>query len=270
MDRQEDILRKKLAGTGVRIVRDGDDIRLVMPSDITFAVDKADIRPQFYRTLNAVALVLKGFPETDVIVTGHTDSTGSAEYNQRLSERRAMAVVQYLQAQGVNPERLEAVGMGETAPVAGGRQGIWSERLRNAKGAGIGAFPAFSSCCMEPTMAGHRFYVISPNGRMILGLDLAEAAEATALEYGDGAQVVDTLAKNYQPMLQEVMNGELVISGVSGWDTGKPGQLDRDLIEAVKKGRAVIVRAFLEKGASANARDRNGGTALHWAAGTGP
>jgi len=118
-------------------------------------------------------------------------------------------------------------------------------------------------------MAGHRFYVISPNGRMILGLDLAEAAEATALEYGDGAQVVDTLAKNYQPMLQEVMNGELVISGVSGWDTGKPGQLDRDLIEAVKKGRAVIVRAFLEKGASANARDRNGGTALHWAAGGG-
>ena len=118
MDRQEDILRKKLAGTGVRIVRDGDDIRLVMPSDITFAVDKADIRPQFYRTLNAVAIVLKGFPETDVIVTGHTDSTGSAEYNQRLSERRALAVVQYLQAQGVNPERLEAVGMGETAPVA--------------------------------------------------------------------------------------------------------------------------------------------------------
>jgi len=84
----------------------------------TFAVDTADIRPQFYRTLNAVAIVLKGFPETDVIVTGHTDSTGSAEYNQRLSERRAMAVVQYLQAQGVNPERLEARGMGETAPVA--------------------------------------------------------------------------------------------------------------------------------------------------------
>ena len=118
-------------------------------------------------------------------------------------------------------------------------------------------------------MSGHRFYVISPNGRMILGLDAEAAAEATALEYGDGAFVVDTLAKSYQPMLQEVMNGELVIAGVSGWDTGKPGNLDRDLIEAVKKGRAQIVRAFLEKGASAKARDARGGSALHWAVGGG-
>ena len=121
MDRQEAILRKKLAGTGVRIVRDGDDIRLVMPDDITFATDKADVRPQFYRTLNAVALVLNGFPETQVLVSGHTDSTGSAAHNQRLSERRAMAVTQYLGAQGVNPARLEARGMGETAPVASNR-----------------------------------------------------------------------------------------------------------------------------------------------------
>ncbi len=118
-------------------------------------------------------------------------------------------------------------------------------------------------------MSGHRYYVISPNGKMILGLDNTRAAEATALEYGDGAQVIDTLAKAYQPMLQEVLDGELVISGVSGWDTGKPGQLDRDLIEAVKKGKAAIVRAFLEKGADANARDRKGGSALHWAAGGG-
>ncbi len=118
-------------------------------------------------------------------------------------------------------------------------------------------------------MSGHRYYVISPNGRMILGLDNTQAAEATAVEYGDGAQVIDTLAKAYQPMLQEVLEGELVISGVSGWDTGKPGGLDRDLIEAVKKGKAAIVRAFLEKGADPNARDRNGGAALHWAAGGG-
>ncbi len=118
-------------------------------------------------------------------------------------------------------------------------------------------------------MSGHRFYVISPNGRMVLGLDVEEAAEATALEYGDGAFVVDTLAKSYQPMLQQVMNGELVIAGVSGWDTGKPGNLDRDLVEAVKKGRVQIVRAFLEKGASPNARDARGGSALHWAVGGG-
>ena len=118
MDKQEAELRRRLAGTGVRVVRAGDDIRLIMPSDITFDVDRAEIRPRFFRTLNAVATVLNGFPETSVVVTGHTDSTGSAAHNQRLSERRAMAVVRYLQAQGVNPARLEAVGMGERMPVA--------------------------------------------------------------------------------------------------------------------------------------------------------
>ena len=118
MDKQEAELRRRLKGTGVRIVRDGNDIRLVMPSDITFDVDKAEIRPEFYRTLNAVAIVLNGFPETDVVITGHTDSTGSAAYNQRLSERRALAVARYLQAQGVDPRRIEAVGMGESMPIA--------------------------------------------------------------------------------------------------------------------------------------------------------
>ncbi len=118
MDKQEAELRKRLAGTGVRIVRDGDDIRLVMPNDITFDIDRAEIRPRFYRTLNAVATVLNGFPETQVVVTGHTDSTGSDAYNQRLSERRARAVVRYLTAQRVDPGRLEYYGMGERAPVA--------------------------------------------------------------------------------------------------------------------------------------------------------
>ena len=118
MDRQEAELRKKLAGTGVRIVREGDDIRLVMPSDITFDVDRADIKPRFFRTLNAVATVLNGFPETDVLIAGHTDSTGSAEYNQRLSERRAAAVMHYLVSQGVDPRRIDARGFGERYPVA--------------------------------------------------------------------------------------------------------------------------------------------------------
>ncbi len=118
MDRQEAELRKKLAGTGVRIVREGNDIRLVMPSDITFDVDRADIKPRFYRTLNAVATVLNGFPETDVLIAGHTDSTGSEEYNQRLSERRAAAVMHYLVSQGVDARRIDARGFGERYPVA--------------------------------------------------------------------------------------------------------------------------------------------------------
>ena len=121
MDKQEAELRRKLAGTGVRIVREGNDIRLVMPSDITFDVDRADIKPQFYRTLNAVAIVLNAYPETDVLIAGHTDSTGSEAYNQRLSEARAAAVMHYLVSQGVDPNRIEARGFGERYPIADNR-----------------------------------------------------------------------------------------------------------------------------------------------------
>lgn len=118
MDRQEAKIRQQLAGTGVRVVREGNDLRLIMPGNITFATDSADISPQFYSTLNAVATVLKEFPETLIQVTGHTDSTGSAEYNLQLSQKRAQSVAQYLVAQGVAPNRVVARGMGESMPIA--------------------------------------------------------------------------------------------------------------------------------------------------------
>jgi hypothetical protein len=118
----------------------------------------------------------------------------------------------------------------------------------------------------------YRYYVRAPDGRAIFGFDKAEAAEFVALEYGVGAVMVDTLAQAYMPMLQEVglVDGRptLVLGPVGGWDTGR-FSLDRDLIEAIKKGHAALVHAFLAKGASANARDQNGGGALHWAAGRG-
>jgi len=117
-----------------------------------------------------------------------------------------------------------------------------------------------------------RYYARSPDGRAIFGFDRAEAAETVALEYGIGATIVDTLAQAYTPMLQEARPGEdgprLVLAPIGGWDTGRFG-LDRDLIEAIKKGHVAIVHAFLAKGASANARDDRGGAALHWAAGRG-
>ena len=107
-----------------------------------------------------------------------------------------------------------------------------------------------------------RYYVRSPDGRAMFGFDVEKAAELTATEYGDGALIIDTLAKSYQPMLSQV------IGGISGWDTGKPGQLDRDFIEAAKK-HVALAHAFLEKGADIHARDSHGGTALHWAVGAG-
>ena len=114
-----------------------------------------------------------------------------------------------------------------------------------------------------------RYYVRSPDGKAIFGFDNEQAAEATALDYGQGAFVVDTLAKNYDPMVSEVIDGELLIAGISGWATGRPGALDADFIEGVKRGHVAIAHAFLAKGANVNAHDSHGSPALHWAVGGG-
>ena len=122
------------------------------------------------------------------------------------------------------------------------------------------------------TTKAYRYYVRSPDGRAAFGFDSDAVAHAVAIENGVGAAVVDTLAQAYVPMVQEVQLVDakpmLVIAPIGGWDTGKFG-IDRDLIEAAKRGRVEIVHAFLAKGASANARDPNGGSALHWAASRG-
>ncbi len=118
MDRQEAKLRAQLQGTGVSVTRVGDQIVLNMPSNITFATDQDTVTPGFYPTLNSVALVLKEFNQTLVDINGHTDSTGSAGYNQGLSQRRAQAVAGYLQAQGVDGRRFWVQGFGASQPVA--------------------------------------------------------------------------------------------------------------------------------------------------------
>jgi outer membrane protein OmpA-like peptidoglycan-associated protein len=118
MDRQQAKLRSQLAGTGVSVTRMGDNITLNMPGNITFASNSAEINPSFYKVLNSVNLVLKEYDKTLIEVAGHTDSTGSSEYNQQLSERRANAVAQYLESQGLRSDRVMTVGAGETHPVA--------------------------------------------------------------------------------------------------------------------------------------------------------
>ena len=114
MDRQEAELRRETAGTGVEVIRQGDDLVLRMPSGITFAYDRYDIQPQFQSTLNEVASTLGAYQQTYIDVLGHTDSTGSFEYNQGLSERRAQSVATYLSARGVNPARMATRGYGES------------------------------------------------------------------------------------------------------------------------------------------------------------
>ena len=114
----------------------------------------------------------------------------------------------------------------------------------------------------------HRYYVRSPDGRMITGYERPDAAKAVALEYGEGAVVVDTLAQAYYPVAEEVIGGELLHAGVGGWNAGKQNPA-KDLIEAIRKGHPAVVHAFLAKGSDPNSRDGNGGTALHWAASRG-
>lgn len=118
MDKQEAALRQKLEGTGVRVVREGDHIRLVMPNNITFGVDRSEVRSDFYDTLESVSLVLKEFDQTTINVYGHTDSTGSDEYNQQLSEKRAESVARLLISYGVAPQRVVSYGYGEKYPIA--------------------------------------------------------------------------------------------------------------------------------------------------------
>jgi outer membrane protein OmpA-like peptidoglycan-associated protein len=117
LDRQAAELRRDLGGN-VGVVNTGDEIVVTMPQDILFAVDSASLRPDLRRDLQTVAQSLLSYPDTTIIVTGHTDNTGSAAYNQSLSERRAGAVTGELIANGVPSRRVIARGAGLTQPIA--------------------------------------------------------------------------------------------------------------------------------------------------------
>lgn len=118
MDKQEAKLRKQLAGTGVSVTRQGDDVILNMPGNITFATGSKSLKPSFDEVLNSVVIVLNEFNLTIVEVSGHTDSVGSAASNQTLSENRAKSVSHYLLEQGIKKERVLSIGYGESRPVA--------------------------------------------------------------------------------------------------------------------------------------------------------
>jgi len=118
MDKQEAKLRQQMAGTGVEVVRQGDNITLDMPSNVTFAFDSATLNSQFDTVLDKVADTLKEYDKTVVEVAGHTDSVGSDAYNQTLSEKRANSVADYLSGHGMQRTRMVTIGAGEGHPVA--------------------------------------------------------------------------------------------------------------------------------------------------------
>lgn len=118
LDAQAAELRAELVSTGVQVVESDDSIRLIMPGNITFKTDSADINSSFYSVLNSVAKVLNKYSNSTVMVSGHTDSTGSAEYNLNLSRERAQSVASYLQGQGIKSSRFEVLGLGSSNPIA--------------------------------------------------------------------------------------------------------------------------------------------------------
>ena len=118
MDRQEAKLRAQLQGTGVSVTRNGNDLILNMPGNITFKTASADLNASFFQVLDSVSLVLKEFDKTLIDVEGHTDSDGADAYNQQLSLQRATSVGTYLQSHGVNGQRIVTFGAGEARPVA--------------------------------------------------------------------------------------------------------------------------------------------------------
>ena len=117
-DQQEAAMRQNLAGSQVDVQRQGDTLLLNMPGGVTFQTGSAQIQPAFFGTLNQIANTLNQYPQTLIEVVGHTDSTGDAGFNQRLSEQRAQAVANYLIQSGVLPARIFTAGFGETRPVA--------------------------------------------------------------------------------------------------------------------------------------------------------
>lgn len=117
LDRQAEDLRRQL-GNNVDIRNTGQELILTLPQDLLFATDSATLRPDLQQDLRVIATNLVNYPRSDVIVVGHTDNTGSAAYNQTLSERRAQSVAQVLRSQGVSANRIQTIGRGLTQPVA--------------------------------------------------------------------------------------------------------------------------------------------------------
>lgn len=118
LDRQAEELRRDLGNQEITVVRQGNELVVRMPQDILFAVDSATVNPGLQRDLRVLADSLNRYPDTLVTVEGHTDWTGDAGYNQRLSERRAFAVLDELRASGVPSRRMQAIGRGESQPIA--------------------------------------------------------------------------------------------------------------------------------------------------------
>lgn len=119
MDKQQEEMQQSLQGSGIEVQRTADNtLNLTMPSNVTFAYDKADLTFEAQNALNSVSQVLNNYPDSRIVITGYSDDSGSDAYNLRLSQLRAASVANYLAQRGVNPVRMSQQGMGESSPKA--------------------------------------------------------------------------------------------------------------------------------------------------------
>ena len=116
MDKQADEMKNDIAGA--KIERVGEGIKITFDSGILFATNSSTLEPQAKTNINKLAAILNKYPDTNILVTGHTDSDGTEQHNQTLSERRAKTVSDYTEMQGVSSSRFSVVGLGEGEPVA--------------------------------------------------------------------------------------------------------------------------------------------------------
>ena len=118
MDYQAKKLRESLANTDVKVEQQGNQIKLVMPENVTFATNSATLSTNARDALTAASKTLVQYPDTTLTINGHTDNTGSDAINDPLSRNRAQSVASFLQSQGVAGSRLTTAGHGSRQPVA--------------------------------------------------------------------------------------------------------------------------------------------------------
>jgi len=116
MDQQAAELQRDMEG--VKVERVGEGIMLTMPAGILFESSKYDLTSTATGEITKLATILKKYPDTNILITGHADASGVKEKNQTLSEQRAQAVVTFLGTQGVDPARMQSLGKGDNEPVA--------------------------------------------------------------------------------------------------------------------------------------------------------
>jgi len=143
MDKQAAEIQSDIAGA--KVERIGEGIKITFDSNVMFDVDRAQVKDGFKSELAELAVILNKYEDTNILLQGHTDSTGPEDYNLELSRRRAQSVDDYLTTQAVSPGRFEIEGYGESMPIASndtpeGRQqnrrvevAIWAnEKLKKA------------------------------------------------------------------------------------------------------------------------------------------